>query len=200
MTIINTLYFDDYEDFVDAISIKYEKIKEYDDLNSVDIVARYDDAKEIIRELIGIGYGIAFITDFADPEYDGYDEEFIISLFDNEIWVEPAKRDGKYVYVETNVAYILENCNSKVISMTEEVDEVFEVEIGDEYECDCENCELNTASTASYSVNGKEVSKEEYEDKMAELDVAFRKHMDTMLDDYSDFVNEMNNWRKLFEW
>ena len=35
---------------------------------------------------------------------------------------------------------------------------------------------------------------------MAELDVAFRKHIDTILDDYSDFVNEMNNWRKLFEW
>lgn len=194
------LNFNDCEEFACAIADKYDVVKNNDNLDSIAIVAKYYEVKEIIRELASIGYGIAFITDFADAEYDGYDEEFIISLFDNEIWVEPAKRNGKYIYVETNVAYILGNCNSKIISMTEELDEVFEVEIGDEYECGCENYELNTASTASYSVNGKPVSKEEYENKMAELDVAFRKHIDAILDDYSDFVNEMNNWRKLFEW
>nr|DAT43613.1 MAG TPA: hypothetical protein [Caudoviricetes sp.] len=169
------LKFNDCEEFACAIADKYDVVKNNDNLDSIGIIAKYYEAKEIIQELVGIGYGIAFITDFADPEYDGYNEEFMIALLDNEIWVEPAKRNGKYIYVETNVAYILGNCNSKVISMTEETDEVFEVEIGD---YDCENCELNTTSTASYSINGKSVGKEEYENAMAEIDARYQDFRD----------------------
>ena len=51
------------------------------------------------------------------------------------------------------------------------------------------------ASTTSYSVNGKSVSKEEYENKMAEFEV-YRKH----LLDMCEMMNEMNEWRKLFRW
>ena len=170
------LKFNDCEEFACAIADKYDVVKNNDNLDSIGIIAKYYEAKEIIQELVGIGYGIAFITDFADPEYDGYNEEFMIALLDNEIWVEPAKRNGKYIYVETNVAYILGNCNSKVISMTEETDEVFEVEIGD---YDCENCELNTASTTtSYFINDKTVSKEEYENAMAEINKKYQEFRD----------------------
>ena len=58
----------------------------------------YVDAKEIVRKLIGIGYGIAYITELADVEYDGYDDAFVISLLDDEIWCEPVKRDDKYIF------------------------------------------------------------------------------------------------------
>lgn len=187
------LKFNDCEEFACAIADKYNVVKNNDNLDSLGIIAKYYEAKEIIQNLVSIGYDIAFITDFADPEYNGYNEEFMIALLDNEIWVEPAKRNGKYIYVETNVAYILGNCNSKVISMTEETDEVFEVEIGDYDECDCENCELNATSTASYSVNGKAVSKEEYENKMAEIDARYQ-------DFHDEMNNEINRWIDLLSW
>lgn len=142
MIIIKTLHFEDYEDFACAVSDVYDRVKSYDEYNSVDVVAKYEDAKEIIRELVGIGYDIAFINELADPEWDGYDDAFVISLLDDEIWCEPVKRDEGYIFVEADVVYIFDDCNSKIIPKIE-ADEVYEVGIGNEYDdCDgdCENC------------------------------------------------------------
>ena len=142
MIIIKTLHFEGYEDFTCVMSDVYDRVKSNDEYNSVDVIVKYEDAKEIVRELVGIGYGIAYITELADVEYDGYDDAFVISLLDDEIWCEPVKRDDKYIFVEANVVYIFDDCNSKIIPKIE-ADEVYEVEIGYKYDdCDgdCENC------------------------------------------------------------
>ena len=128
MIIIKTLHFENYEDFACAVSDTYDRVKSDDEYNSVDIV--------------GIGYGIAFIDKFGNPEWDGYDDSFIISLLDDEIWCEPVKRDDGYIFIEADVVYIFDDCNSKIIPKIES-DEIYEVEIGNEYDdCngDCENC------------------------------------------------------------
>ena len=159
MIIIKTLHFEDYEDFACAISDVYDRVKSDDEYNSVDVVAKYEDAKEIIRELIGIGYGIAFINELADPEWDGYDDAFVVSLLDDEIWCEPVKLKDDYIFVEADVVYIFDDCNSKIIPKIE-ADDVYEVEIGNEYDdCDdgCENSEEE-----GFTVNGKTVSKEDF--------------------------------------
>lgn len=145
MIIIKTLHFEDYEDFACAVSDVYDRVKSDDEYNSVDVVAKYEDAKEIIRELIGIGYGIAFINELADPEWDGYDDAFVVSLLDDEIWCEPVKLKDDYIFVEADVVYIFDDCNSKIIPKIE-ADDVYEVEIGNEYDnCDgdysCDECE-----------------------------------------------------------
>ena len=160
MIIIKTLHFEDYEDFACAVSDVYDRVKSDDEYNSVDVVAKYEDAKEIIRELIGIGYGIAFINELADPEWDGYDDAFVVSLLDDEIWCEPVKLKDDYIFVEADVVYIFDDCNSKIIPKIE-ADDVYEVEIGNEYDdCDdgCKNSEEER-----FTVNGKPVSKEEFD-------------------------------------
>ena len=173
MIIIKTLHFEDYEDFACDVSDVYDRVKSDDEYNSVDIVAKYEDAKEIIRELIGIGYGIAFINELADPEWDGYDDAFVISLYDDEIWCEPVKRKDGYIFVEADVVYIFDDCNFKIIPKIES-DEVYEVEIGNKYnDCDddCENCHdmATTTSSTFYEVNGKEVTKEEYDKAVEDI-------------------------------
>lgn len=145
MIIIKTLHFENYEDFACAVSDTYDRIKSDDKYNSIDVVAKYEDAKEIIRELIGIGYGIAFIDKFGNPEWDGYDDAFVISLLDDEIWCEPVRRDKGYIFIEADVVYIFGDCNSKIIPKIES-DEVYEVGIGEDYDdCDgdCENCDCH---------------------------------------------------------
>lgn len=142
MIIIKTLHFENYEGFACAVSDTYDRIKSDDKYNSIDVVAKYEDAKEIIRELIGIGYGIAFIDKFGNPEWDEYDDAFVISLLDDEIWCEPVRRDKGYIFIEADVVYIFGDCNSKIIPKIES-DEVYEVGIGEDYDdCDgdCENC------------------------------------------------------------
>lgn len=140
-----TLRFEDYEDFTCTVSDTYDRIKSDDKYNSIDVVVKYEDAKEIIRKLIEIGYGIAFIDKFANPEWDGYDDAFVISLLDDEIWCEPVRRDKGYIFIEADVVYIFGDCNSKIIPKIES-DEVYEVGIGEDYDdCDgdCENCDCH---------------------------------------------------------
>lgn len=170
MIIIKTLQFEDYEDFACAVSDTYGKLKSGDEYNSVDVVAKYEDAKEIIHELIEMGYGIAFINKFGNPEWDGYDDAFVISLLDDEIWCEPVKRKNGYIFVEADIVYIFDNCNSKIVPKIE-ADEVYEVEIGDfDYDCEnCDCCDVNATSSASYKVNGKEVTKEEYDKAIEDI-------------------------------
>jgi hypothetical protein len=143
--IIKTLYFKDYEKFACVMSDTYDRVTSDDDYNSVNVVAKYEDAKEIIRELVGIGYDIAFINELAAPEWDGYDDAFVISLLDDEIWCEPVKRRDGYIFVEADVVYIFDDCNSKIVPKIES-DEIYEVEIGNEYDdCDgdCKNCDCH---------------------------------------------------------
>lgn len=182
---------------MDAVSIKYEKIKEYDDLNSVDIVAKYEDAKEIICQLVEMEYGIAFINEFGNPEWDGYDDAFVISLLDDEIWCEPIKRKNGYIFVEADVVYIFDDCNSKIISKIES-DDVYEVGIGDyddncDYECTCPECKCS----ATYKVNGKNVDKDEYEKAVDKFHDKYMNGIASMLLGYSEFLDEMNEWHKL---
>lgn len=166
MIIIKILHFKDYKSFSRTISNAYYRVKSDDEYNSLDFVAKYEDAKGIIRELIGMGYGIAFINEFANPEWDGYNDAFVVSLLDDEIWCEPVKRDDGYIFIEADVVYIFDDCNSKIIPKIE-ADEVYEVEINDDCDGDCEDCDcydVNTASSATYKVNGnKKVTKEEYD-------------------------------------
>lgn len=175
MIIIKTLHFEDYEDFACAVSDVYDRVKSNDEYNSVDIVAKYENAKEIIRELVGIGYGIAFIDGFGDPELDGYDDGFVISLLDNEIWCEPVKRKDGYIFVEADVVYIFDDCNSKIIPKIE-ADEVYEVEIGNEYDnCDgdYENCNchdetyLHTSEDENGNTHGFTASKSDGDSYMS---------------------------------
>ena len=224
---MRNLYFEDYEDFACAVSDVYDRVKSYDKYDSVDVVAKYEDAKEIIRELVGIGYGIAFINELADPEWDGYDDAFVVSLLDDEIWCEPVKLKDDYIFVEADVVYIFDDCNSKIIPKIES-DEVYEVEIGNEYG-DCENCEeegftvngkpvsneefynytsqfrhddkpTTTASKSTYKINGKEVSKEEFDKKYEEFEEMYLDNIRDMLLSYCEFMDEVNEWRKFLGW
>lgn len=201
MIIIKTLHFEDYEDFACVISNTYDRVKSNDEYNSVDVVAKYEDAKEIIRELIEIGYGIAFIGELADPEWDGYDDAFVVSLLDDEIWCEPVKRKDGYIFVETDVVYIFDDCNSKIIPKIES-DEVYEVEIGD-FDYDCENCDCHdetTTSSISYEVNGKSVDKETYEKAIEDVEEKYLDGIRDILLRYCEIQDEMNEWRKLLNW
>lgn len=201
MIIIKTLHFEDCEDFVCAVSDVYDKVKSDDEYNSVDVVAKYEDAKEIIRALVGIGYGIAFVNEFGDPEWDGYDDSFVISLYDDEIWCEPVKRKDGYIFVEADVVYIFDDCNSKIIPNIES-NEVYEVEIGD-FDYDCKNCEchnIDTTSSTSYKVNGKSVDRETYEKAIEDVEEKYLDVIRDMLLRYREIQDEMNEWRKLLNW
>jgi len=121
-----TLYFTDIEDFACNVSDKYDALK--DELDEVSVIAKYDKVKDIIKELLCIGYDICCI-DIHDPGYGGYDDEYIISLFERNIFCEPFKRENDYIDDESVIIYVSNDANSKCLSHIKS-DEIYYFEIG----------------------------------------------------------------------
>ena len=72
----------------------------------------------------------------------------------------------------------------------------------DECDGDCENCSCETklSTTATYKVNGKEVSEKEYNKALDNFHDRYMDGIASMLLGYSEFIDEMNEWKKLFNW
>ena len=202
---MKNLYFDDFEDLACDIADNFDMVK--DDFGDIAIIAKYEEAKEIIAKLSCIGYSLESIR-MSRPECKNYHEEYLISLNNDGIWCEEMKSDGKYLTDESTITYILDNCSSKVIPQCRGKI-VYEVTVGiDEDDCNFDDCackkdEKPTTTTSSksvYKVNGKEVSKEEYEKV---LDKFSDKYMDSVQDillNHLEFIDEMRNFAKLFNW
>lgn len=202
---MKNLYFDNFEDLACDIADTYDSLK-CEDFEDVAIIAKYEEARQIIKELLCLGYDIHSL-EIHDELWENYNSEFIISLYDNELWCEPMLREKGYIDEESPVIYVLNNCSSKVIPYCKGK-VVYEVSVGDdedEYDCDCSECackkdEKSTTASTTYRVNGKEVDKETYEKALNELDEKYLDNVQDMLLNYFDFVSEMNEWRKLFRW
>lgn len=145
------IHFNNYKDLASDISDKYDSLKSDDEYKDVSVIAKYEESRHIVKELLFIGYDIHSIL-MHDVEYDGYDNEYIISLFDNEIWVEPMLRDNGYISDDSPIMYVLDNCSSKVIPYCKGKT-VYEVAIGEE----------ETEREENYSINGEVATKEEFD-------------------------------------
>lgn len=143
---MHNLKFNDFEDLAYDIVEKFDAIREIDDYNDISIIAKYEEARQIIKELLYLDFEINSCEIYG-VDLDKYNDEYIISICnignENEVWCEPMHRDNGYLNDESSIIYILDNCSSKVISHCD-ADVIFEVSVG---ECDeyCkENIEENT--------------------------------------------------------
>ena len=203
---MNNLYFDDFEDLVADICDKFNTVTEQDEFNDVSIIAKYEEARQIISELVCAGFDIRSL-EIGDEETSGYDDEYVISITniedEDEIWCEPMLRDSGYLTDDATITYVLDNCSSAVIPYCK-APIVYEVTVGEEdydeeddceVEDDCEN-EVSTSDTHSYKVNGKPVSKEEFEKVESEFNDVLKKNLLSLC----EVLDEMNEWRKLLGW
>lgn len=212
------LEFNDYEEFACEIADTFDDICKNDDFDDIAIIAHYDEAKQIIREILCLGYDINSI-ELKDPEL-GYDDvPYVISVCgiasEHEIWCEPMIRDnGKYINDESSVIYVLDNCSSEVLKHLDSKN-IYEVGIGDECghdecECACKKDEKPTttsttstksAAKSTYKINNKEVSKEEFDKKYEEFEEMYLDNIRDMLLNYCSFMDEINEWRsRLLRW
>lgn len=151
MKSMNTHYFDDYESFVCEVDDMYDSMN--DDFKTVGIIAKYEEAKEILQQLICIGYDIAHIK-LYDELFDEYYDEYIINLTSSGIYCEKFKHKNEYIKEDSTITYVSNECNSACLKHIDsnkilcfEIDSE-EYEIGDDLEiglwddgCDCcEEC------------------------------------------------------------
>ena len=206
---MKNLYFDDFEDFSCVIADKFDRLYK-ENFEDIAVIAKPDEVKEIFKELVCMGYDICNIT-YERIDWDGYDDEYILSMNHDGIWLEKFKReDGKYLTDESTITYILDNCSSKVIPYCKGKI-VYEVTVGiDEDDCDCDDCsecackkdeKPTTTSKESYFINGKSVDKSEFDKKYEELEEMYMDNIRNIMLDYCNFMDSVNDWRsRLLLW
>lgn len=202
---MRNLYYDDFEDLACAIADKFDELDK-ENFEDIAVIAKPNEVKEIFKELVCIGYDICDIT-YERIGWDGYNDEYVLSLSSEGIWIEKFKREKGYITDDSLVIYVLDNCSSKVIPHCKGKN-VFEVSIGDdEYDCDeCEcACQKNekpatTSPATTYKINNKEVTKDEFDKKYEEFEEMYMDNIRDMLLNYCEFMNEMDEWRRLFRW
>ena len=176
-----------------------------DDEKSISIIGKYEEIKEVLKAIIA-GYEVDIMgLELPHPGWNGYDKEYDLSVWscDGEITIncEAIQRDGEYLNLEGDILYIFDNCSSKILQKTD-YHKSYSVSVDDdECECDCceycdcnnEDKELSTTEKSHYSINGRSVSKEEFDKKYSEIQSKYEKNMKRMLDDYHSFINDIDN-------
>lgn len=128
------------------------------------------------------------------------DNEVLITIgYDGMIFVEEARIDGVLIGNEDcSLTYVYDGFSKKDIDELSKSGESILV-FGFEEE-EIENTDITTTSTDSYMVNGKTVTKAEFDKKYAEFENKYLDNVRDMLLNYCEFMDEMNEWQKLFRW
>ena len=217
---MKNLYFDDFEDLACAVADNFDELNK-EKFEDIAVIAKPDETKEIFKELVCMGYDICNIT-YERIDWDFYDDEYILSMNHDGIWLEKFKReDGNFLTDISTITYILDNCSSAVIPYCKGKT-VYEVSVGDD-DSEDEGYTINgepatkeefdnyvsqfkhdekptTTSKESYFINGKSVDKSEFDKEYEKFEEMYLDNIRDMLLSYCEFMDEMNEWRHLFRW
>ena len=207
---MNRLDFDCPFDLADTITALLGDID--DDYPVISVYGKYDVIKDILEDLIASGVSITNEIELQDYDVAHYDKEFVLYLTKNGVNIEKIWNDDTYYYGGGNISFIHEDCSSKLIKYVDSKT-IYEFGYDDEEdECGCDECECackkdekpaTTTSTksATYKINNKEVSKEEFDKKYEKFEEMYLDNIRDMLLNYCEFMNEVNEWRsRMLRW
>ena len=206
--IVDILTFDEIEDIVD---IFIDKVYHTD--KTVALITNKELVEYAMNELLEDSY---ITVKRVDLELDSEDAEYMISVDDDGYMVvQPVEYyDDKYF---NDIKYAFVDMDGCVEQMT--IDNLLDrnVEIVlfgiDDDACGCDECECAckkdekptttsiSSKSATYKINNKEVSKEEFDKKYEEFEEMYLDNIRDMLLNYCTFMDEMNDWRsRLLRW
>lgn len=132
--------FYDVEDFCLEVIGMYEDFCGSPDYD-IAIISKYDEAREIIEYLTRTFP--LYDIHICPPVINGYLDEYIISINEDGLWCEPAKSENGYLYDESTVTYVMDNCSSAVLK---QLGGAFKYEVCI-HECfkdeECESCTIS---------------------------------------------------------
>ena len=197
--------FDDISDVYNTIGIELTQLEDATDY--IAVYGKIDLIKELFTTMISDGY------EFGYADFDALDEmrkDMIYMMFirgNCVISVEPAySNNGVVMGHDAKFAlFYMDDCKQDVIDYC--VNRDMEVTLFDFDDCgDCSECACKkdekpaTASKESYFINGKSVDKSEFDKKYEEFEEKYMDNIRDMLLSYCEFMDEMNEWRKMFRW
>ena len=218
--IVDILTFDEIEDIVD---IFIDKVYHTD--KTVALITN----KELVEYAMDVLLNDDCITiKRVDLELDSEYAEYMISVDDDGYMVvQPVEYyDDKYFM---GIEYAFIDMDGCVEQMTIDalLNRDVEIVLFGIDECDCDECEEGftvngkpvskeefddyvsqfrhdekptTTSKELYFINGKSVDKSEFDKKYEEFEEMYLDNIRDMLLNYCEFMDEMNEWRKLLGW
>lgn len=216
--------FDDIFDVYDTIGIELMQLEDTTDY--IAVYGKVDLIKELFTTMISDGYEFGY-ADF--DALDKMRKDMVYMMFvrgDCVVSVEPAySTNGVVMGHDAKVAlFYMDDCDQDIIDYCVESDKnviLFDFgddEFLDEDECDCCGCDLDecvcrerkcdcqkedkpvVASKESYTINGKSVTKAEFDEKYKEIEEMHMDNIKDMLLRYCDFMDSMNELSKIFRW
>ena len=115
MKAVDTIKYDDAFEIVEAVDRVMKTIE--DDYPVVNIYAKYDAIKEIFKAFICLDYDIDGLVELSHFEYDGYDKEYVLGVTEDGVTLDKIydTEDERYLYSECDVAFVHEECSSKLL-------------------------------------------------------------------------------------
>ncbi len=185
--------YENYAKFACEIADKFNLLE--DEFDDISIIAKYDEAKEIIRELLCLGYGIASI-DIHDELWENYCDEYIISVsYCNKspsVWCEKFKRETGYIDDSPSVAYVMDNCSSVIFKHIDS-EETYEVCVGETENINSDKKVEDPLENSDFSIS---VKCNLDTDKALEMIT----DMEHRIMHMNDIFCEMDRFRRLFNW
>ena len=180
---------------LEDIADEYSTLRRYENLS---IYAPSYVAREIIARMLD---EIEDVWVHAESEnellYNDENEVVITIGSDGMIFVEEARIDGVLIGNEDcSLTYVYDGFSKKDIDELSKSGESILV-FGFEEE-EIENTDITTTSTDSYMVNGKTVTKAEFDKKYEEFENKYLDNIRDMLLNYCDLMDSFNEWQKRF--
>ena len=160
-------------------------------------------AREILGRLLDEIEDLWVDADSENELLYNNDNDVVVTIaYDGMVFVEEAKVNGIIKSNEDcSLTYFYDGLGQKDLDILEENAEsilVFGFEDDDCEGCKSEDTELATTPTTSYTVNGKSVTKEEFDKKYAEFENKYMDNIRDMLLNYCDLMDSFNDWQKRF--
>ena len=165
---MNRLDFDCPFDLADTITALLGDID--DDYPVISVYGKYDVIKDILEDLIASGVSIANEIELQDYDVAHYNKEFVLYLTKNGVNVEKTYdvESDAYLSGSADISFIHEDCNSKLLSYVDSKT-IYEFGYDEDDECDCDECDECDGCKEGFTVNGKPVSKEEFDNYVSQF-------------------------------
>lgn len=184
---------DDMETLADDIIDEFDPLST--EFKNVSVIGHYEDIEPLIKELVARYTGISFISlEIGLSGVVDYDDEYVLSINNEyEVFVEPAKRNDKYLNYDSEVLYIFSDCSSRLIHCNLNKNaEVYEVDYADEVKEDYEDELVDDIDDGKYVVVKSNLSDGEIKDLLGRVRDNLN-HMD-------ECFAEMDRIREIFGW
>ena len=194
----DAIHFDYIEELCDEVLNRLET----DEDTWVSVVGKYDDIRAFIKEFLTYDDVNFECLNICNPKCNDYTSEYVVDIWASDGKIifdcEPAKIDDEYDYYKGDVLYMLEGTKQTLADNCEYDEKYFVIIDEEEFECekcpcDCHKKEKEITPTSSYTINGKPVSKQEFDKKYAKIVNSYRENMRSTLLDYCSWMDEVND-------